>query len=284
MNPVLKVVIAMFIWGSLGIFVKSIDMPSIEVVFLRSIIACVCIFIYQLIKNKGKDMKPQLSKKNGILLIILGVLLSFNWLFLFQAYKYTTITNATISYYLAPVFILLFSPIVLKEKITFKKIISIIIAMLGLILIISNQAQGEVGNYNHYIGITYGVIAAISYACIVFINKKISNVSSFDRTFYQIFVATLILIPIVLVRQKIFIPNLKVLLIILILGVVHTGLTYVLYFSSFEFISAQKLSLLSFIDPVSAVIFGTLFLGESLSVFHVIGGIMILACTLLPQE
>ncbi|GAA0721212.1 DMT family transporter [Clostridium malenominatum] len=286
MNPDLRIIISMAIFGSVGLFVKNIDLPSIEMVFLRALIATVFLLI---VKNVGKKKKTKEEdkgenkkddKKNIALLIISGVVMVFNWLFLFQAYKYTTVANGTLSYYAAPIFIVLLSPIVLKEKITFKKIVSVGIAMGGLALIVLNQPQVPGGNYIHSKGIFYGILAATFYATVILLNKSIEGFSGYYRTYIQMTISTLTLLPIVIYRGNLHILDFKSMANILILGVIHTGVAYVLYFSSIEHVTAQRASLLSYIDPISAVVYGTIFLGEPLSIYHVIGGIMIIFSTL----
>lgn len=278
MNPVLKIILAMVIWGSIGIFVKNIDLPSVEIAFLRAIIASIFLILVRvLMKNKSpvKSINKH-SRKDLILLFISGIILAFNWLFLFQAYKFTTVTNATLSYYSAPLFVILLSPIILKEKITIKKLLSVLVAMIGLAIIVSQQKQGSNTNYMHFKGIVYGISAAVLYANVILFNKKIKGFSSFDRTIVQIVVSAVVLLPIILYRNNLYISGLSMFITIMILGIVHTGTAYFLYFSSIEHVHVQRASILSYIDPISAVIFGTLFLSEPLGIFHIIGGVLIL--------
>ncbi|MEW9094938.1 MAG: DMT family transporter [Clostridiaceae bacterium] len=286
MKPDFKIILSMAIFGSIGLFVKNIDLPSIEMVFLRAIIASAFLFIVKTIAKKrqageeDKEENKEDNKKNVILLIISGFAMVFNWLLLFQAYKYTTIANGTLSYYAAPIFVVLLSPIVLKEKLTVKKLASAMVAMLGLALIVMNQPQGSSGNYIHSKGIAYGISAAIVYAAVVLLNKSIKNFSSYDRTFIQIFISTIILTPIIIYRGNLYIENMNSLINILILGVVHTGVAYLLYFSGIEHVTAQRASLLSYVDPISALAYGTIFLGEPLGIYHIVGGLMIILSTL----
>lgn len=284
MKSIIKIITAMIIWGSIGLFVKNISLPSIEIAFLRAIIASFYLIVVKILFFKDKSKKiHKNSKMDLILLIISGVIIAFNWLFLFQSYKYTSLANATLTYYTAPVFVVLLSPIVLKEKLSSKKIITVIIAMIGLILIISGGNSSSNVNNNNLLGFIYGMSAAILYASVILINKKIINFSGFDRTLIQLLVSGLALLPIVLYRNAIHISNHTSLIFILILGIVHTGIAYFLYFSSIEHVSVQKASLLSYFDPISAVIFGTVFLSEPLGFIQIIGGCLILFSTLIKD-
>ncbi|WP_425447394.1 DMT family transporter [Dethiothermospora halolimnae] len=277
MKPTLKIIIAMVLWGSIGLFVKNISLPSIEIAFLRAVIASIVLIVGRLliIRNPRKSINKY-SKKDIWLLFFSGIILAFNWFFLFKAYKYTTVANATLTYYLAPVFVIFLSPVVFKERITKRKLISVFVAMAGLVLIVSRQKIMLDINYEHIKGITFGVLAAILYAGVIMLNKSIKEVTSFNRTIIQIVISGLVLLPIIIYRDNIDISSTKGLINIIILGTIHTGLAYLLYFPSIKDVSVQRVSVLSYIDSISAIIFGTLFLGEPLGIFHIMGGGLIL--------
>lgn len=281
-----KIIAAMLIWGSIGIFVKSIKLPSIEIVFMRAAIASLFLILIKLVFYK-KDKTEKIVKyelKPVLLIILAGIVLALNWLLLFQAYKYTTLTNSTLSYYMAPVFVVLLSPFIFREKLTIKVIIAVLMAMAGLALIVSHQSQGSGINYSHIKGIMCGLMAAVLYASVVMINKSVKGFSGFDKALIQILTSAAVLLPVILYRSSLHFDSLKTLMLVLIVGVIHTAIPYVLYFSSLEHIDAQKVSLLSYIDPMSAVIFGTLILREPIGIFHAIGGALILFSTLIINK
>lgn len=282
MKSTIQIIISMLIWGSIGIFVKYIDMPSLEIAFLRALVAAVFLLIYGFF-NKGKE-KSQKSRKNLLFLIGSGAAIGLNWVLLFQAYKYTTISNATLSYYCAPVFVVLLSPLILKEKPTPLKLFSVFGALLGLVLILGNQTNVIQGQYNHSLGITLGILAAILYAGVVLLNKYIKNFTGFDMTFIQITTAALVLLPFVITRGQFHINGTIPLLFILIMGVIHTGIAYLLYFSGIKNVKAQSAAVLSYIDPVSAILFGTLILGEPVNIFQIFGGFLILGFTFISEK
>lgn len=283
MNSAFKIVIAMIIWGSLGIFVKNINLPSMEVAFLRAIIATGAFFIYNLFTKKASI--KNYSKKNLILLLVSGMAIGFNWVLLFQAYKFTTISNATLSYYFAPVFVVLLSPIILKDKLTPNKLFAVIGAMIGLFLILNNQGN-SVSNisYNHIKGISYGLAAAIFYACVMILNNYIKGLSGFERTIIQLSSSAVVLLPFVLYRGQLHVDSSVSLIFILILGTVYTAIPYLLYFSSLKDINVQNAAILSYIDPISALIFSSLFLHELMGPWQIAGGILILVSTFIAQN
>jgi len=264
----------MVLWGSLGLFVKNINLPSIEIAFLRAVIASTIFILSNLVTKKTNFKKY--SKKNLIILFISGIAIGFNWVLLFQAYKFTTISNSTLSYYFAPVFVVLLSPIVLKQKLTFRKLLSVVGAMIGLFLILNNQSNVPNIAYNHIKGISYGLGAASLYASVMLFNNYIEDLSGFERTIIQLSAASLVLLPFILSRHELHIDSYKSLIFILIIGIVHTAMAYLLYFSALKDINVQNAAVLSYLDPISALIFSTIFLHESMGTCQIAGGILIL--------
>jgi drug/metabolite transporter (DMT)-like permease len=219
-------------------------------------------------------------------LLISGAAIGFNWIFLFQAYKYTTVSNATLSYYFAPIFVMILAPFVLKEKLTAGKVSCIIMAMVGLFLVVNIGGGDDGGSYNHPLGILYGLLAAAFYASIIFMNKFIKNLSGFETTLIQLITAAIVLFPYVLMKGDLSFSGIKssTIVLILIVGIVHTGIAYFLYFTSFKELKGQTIAVLSYIDPISAVVFAAIFLRESMSPIQIIGGILILGSTFISER
>lgn len=282
MNSSFKIIIAMIIWGSLGIFVKNINLPSMEIAFLRAVIASIIYIIYNIFAKKAKS--NSYSRNNLILLIVSGIAIGFNWVLLFQSYKFTTISNSTLSYYFAPVFVVLLSPVVLKEKLTSKKLFAITGAMLGLFLILSSQSTASSTAYNHIKGLSYGLAAAALYASVMLLNNYIKGISGFERTIIQLSASALVLLPFVIFRGEMHIDSPKSLIFILILGIVHTAVPYLLYFSALKDINVQNAAVLSYLDPISALILGTMFLNEPIGMWQIIGGALVLISAFVAEN
>lgn len=263
----LQIILAMVIWGSVGIVARFIPYSSKIIVFYRVLFAFIALTMYIFANgNFRMDLK---NKK--MVTIGAGVFLALNWLFFFRAVKTTTIANATISYYTSPIILNVLAVMVLKEKLLKKTVISLIIAFTGLLFIISNGGQETV--VNNKLGIIYGLIAAFFYALFAITNKKISGLSSLKTTFIQSGVAALSFIPFVM---PITIPDIKSLILLLIMGVFHTALALILYVSGLKKIKAQSVGVLSYVDPLSAVILAAIFLGEIPSLLTLVGAILIL--------
>lgn len=209
--------------------------------------------------------------------------MGFNWILLFEAYKYTTVSIATLSYYFAPVIVMVVCPIIFKEKMTVKQIICFLMATIGLIMVINISGIDKANNNG--IGIAFGVGAAVLYATVIILNKFIKNVTGIDRTLIQFFVAIIVLFPYVLATTGINIGNLetKGIINLLILGIIHTGITYCLYFSSLKDLKGQEAAILSYVDPLVAIIISVVILRETITAMQLIGGMLILGFTLLNE-
>lgn len=274
-----KIIIVMLIFGSLGLFVKNINLSSSEIALLRGAIGSVFLICASLLVKQRPSL--QALKANLLLLVLSGAAIGFNWIFLFEAYRYTTISNATISYYFAPVFVMALAPFILKEKVTPIRIASIFAAMLGLFLMVNNGEATLDESYNHLVGIFYGLLAAALYASVILMNKFIVNLSDFETTLIQLMLATIVLAPYVFINSNIELATFtqQSIILILILGIVHTGFAYYLYFGAIKQLKGQTIAILSYIDPISAVIMSVLFLQESISFIQLIGGVLILGST-----
>lgn len=277
MNPRLMLVASMTIFGTLGIFVRNISVSSGELALYRAILAALLIAAYLLVTKQRIPLAN--IKKEVPLLLASGVAMGINWILLFEAYKYTTVSVATLSYYFAPVIVTVVCPILFKEKLTGKQIICFVMSTLGLVLI---TGIGDVGKGNDFIGILFGLGAAVFYATVILLNKFIKNVEGIHRTFLQFLAAIVVLIPYVLMTSGVTLGNLKGIgwVNLLIVGLIHTGVTYCMYFSSLKELPGQKAAILSYIDPLVAVLISVTILGESMTLWQVIGGILILGFTL----
>ncbi len=271
-------VISMAIFGTLGLFVRHIDVSSGELALYRAIMAAILIGAYLWISENKIPFRS--IKKAVPLLLFSGMAMGINWMLLFEAYRYTTVSVATLSYYFAPVLVMIVCPILFREKITVKQVICFIMSTLGIVLITGVGDVGQSGT--DFIGILFGLGAAVFYAAVIIINKFIKEVDGIHRTFLQFVAAIIILIPYVAMTGGIHLSNLDTLGwgALLFVGIVHTGITYCLYFSSLKEISGQKVAILSYIDPLVAVLISVTLLGETMTVWQVIGGILILGFTL----
>lgn len=268
---------SMTIFGTLGIFVRNISVSSGELALYRAVLATLLIAVFLLLTKQQIPFSK--IKKQVPLLLASGIAMGFNWIFLFEAYKYTTVSIATLSYYFAPVIVTIVCPIIFKEKLTGKQIVCFVMSTLGLVLI---TGIGNLSSGNDFVGILFGLGAAILYATVILLNKFIKNVEALHRTFLQFLSAIVILILYVIMTSGVTLETLNVIgwINLLIVGLIHTGVTYCMYFSSLKELPGQKTALLSYIDPLVAVLISVTVLGETMTLWQVIGGVLILGFTL----
>lgn len=276
-DPRLPLTISMAIFGTLAPFVRNISVSSGELALYRAVLASLLILTF-LAATKQKIPFKNIRKEIPLLLAS-GMAMGFNWILLFEAYKYTTVSVATLSYYFAPVIVTVICPILFREKLSGKQILCFIMSTLGLVLI---TGIGTVGSGNDLIGILFGLGAAALYATVVLLNKFIKNVDGIHRTLLQFLAAIIVLLPYVLLTGGITLDTLTGTgwVCLLIVGLIHTGVTYCMYFSSLKELPGQEAAILSYIDPLVAVLISVTVLGETMTLSQVIGGILILGFTL----
>ena len=269
----------MLIFGTLGPFVNNINLPSSFISFTRALIGSVFIGIFMVVSGHGFDKKAIV--KNLKLLIPSGIVMAFNWICLFEAYKYTGVTVATLCYYMAPVIVVLVSPFVLKERLTAVKGVSVVVAVIGAVLI-SGVVTGATRSFK---GILLGLAAAALYSTVIVINKFVRELSPVETTFVQLSVAAITMIPYVLLTEDVagFVFDTRSVIFTLIVGVFHTGFAYMIYFSSVQKVPAQTTAVFSYIDPVTAIVVSAAVLGERMDAAQTVGTVLILAATLFNE-
>lgn len=277
----LQIIAAMAVFGSIGLFVRSIPLSSGMVAMTRGLVGAAMIFLFLLCRGKKPDGGA--IRKNLWVLIVSGGLIGFNWILLFEAYRFTSVATATLCYYLAPVFITACSPFVLKEKLTGKKLVCVIVALLGMVPVSGILTEGFA--LSELRGVILGIGAAVLYASVILLNKKLHDISAMDRTMVQLFAAGAVLIPYVLLTEDLAAIRCGTagLVMLGIVAIVHTGVAYVLYFGSLTGLSAQTAAVLSYLDPVVAVVLSALLLREPMTVYTAVGAVMILGAALLGE-
>ena len=281
MKSKLYMILSMTIFGTIGIFRRLIPLSSGELSLYRAVLAAVLILGYFLIKREKLDFSK--IKKALVLLVISGAAMGFNWIFLFEAYNYTSVSIATMSYYFAPILVTILSPFIFKEKLTLKNALCFVFATVGLVLVVF--AQPENFSKTDFLGIAFGLLAAVLYASVILLNKAIKDLSGIVRTFLQFLSAIVVLLPYVFITSGINLSvlNKEEIFLLCLVGFVHTGVTYCLYFSSLHKLSGSTCAILSYIDPLVAVICSVVLLQEPLGILQAVGGVMILGFTLLSE-
>lgn len=278
MNPRAMLILSMTVFGTIGLFVRHIGVSSAELALYRAVLAAVLIGGYLLIT--GQKLALRKSRRELPLLALSGVAMGFNWILLFEAYKYTTVSVATLSYYFAPVLVTLACPLLFGERIGPRQWICFGASTLGLVLMtgVGDLSQGS----NHLLGIAFGLGAACLYAAVILINKRIRTVAGIQRTLMQFVAAAVVLAPYVALTDGCSLGGLDGLgwRLLIVVGLVHTGVTYCLYFSSLKELPGQEAAILSYVDPLVAVLLSVIVLREPLTWAQALGGLLILGFTL----
>lgn len=275
----MMLILSMVTFGTLGPFVRNIPVASGELALYRAILAASLLLVYLLVTKQKINFGN--IKREVPLLLVSGMAMGINWILLFEAYKYTTVSVATLSYYFAPVLVMILSPIIFKEKMTVKQLLCFIFSTIGIVLITGTASGGT----NDFLGILFGLGAAVLYATVTLLNKFIKGVSGIQRTFTQFISAIIILFPYVCLTEGLNFSTLTSVgwFSLLVIGVVHTGITYCVYFSIIEYLTGQQIALLSYIDPLVAVLVSVVWLHESITLMQIIGGLLILGFTLYNE-
>ena len=275
-----RVIGAMSIFGTIGLFVRFIPMPSSIIACCRGAIGTV--FLLLLCLLTGVKLSGSAIRRNLVLLLICGAFIGFNWILLFEAYRYTTVATATICYYLAPVFVILLSPIVRKEKLTPVRALCALVALLGMIPL-SGVLGGEIRGAK---GIAFGVGAAALYAAVVLMNQFLKDISAYEMTLMQLSSASLVLVPYVLLTENVvsaFSVSSGVLFMLFFVGIVHTGIAYWLYFGGLAAVNVQTAAIFSYLDPVVAIFLSAIVLKEKMGLWSIVGAAAILGATLVSE-
>ncbi len=278
----IMLICAMLIFGTIGLFRKYIPLPSGMLAMARGFIGM--FFLIFIIIIKREKLSFEQIKKNFVLLFLSGAFIGFNWILLFEAYRYTSVAVATLCYYMAPMFVVCASPFIFGERLNSTKIICILAAFVGMIMISGVLNEGSI-NSNEIKGVLFGLGAALLYATVIMMNKKIGDIKAYDKTIVQLGTAGLVILPYTLLAEGgeiVFTPF--IIFMIVVVGILHTGVAYALYFGAVGRLKAQTTAIFSYIDPVVAVILSTLILGEKIGIIGYIGAILILGAAFLIER
>ncbi|ARW05597.1 DMT family transporter [Bacillus atrophaeus] len=282
MKSKIQFILSMIIFGTMGLVVRYIDLSSSETALLSSSIGCLfLIFVFIMMK---KTIPWKLVKANAYILFLSGIALGGNWIFLYQSYDHTTLTNATLGYYFAPVFVMILSPFVLKEQLSVKKMVCIGVAIIGMLLIVGNGISAS--GTDDLLGIFFGLVAAAFYAALMLLNKFIHHMGRLEITIIQLGLTALLLLPYVFFTEGfgIFGVSGSSVPFIIILGIVNTGIGFWLFFSGMQKLKGQSIAMLSYVDPFVAILISAMILQEQMTIVQMLGGALLLGSTFVSEN
>ena len=275
-------ILSIVLSGTIGVFVRGIALPSGVIAMSRGFLGMAFLLVISRLRGHRTDLKK--IRKSLPALLISGAVLGINWIFLFESYRYTTVATATLCYYLAPVLVVLTSPLFLGEKLTPVKLVCAGAAFIGMVFV-SGVAEHGLPQLAEMRGVLCALAAAVFYAAMMIMNKRIHDVSSYDRAIIQLGTAGIVLIPYCLLTAGISPEGLQArsLLLLLIVGVIHTGVIYLLYFGAMDHLSGQSISMLGYLDPIIAVLCSVLILRENFSLYSLIGTVLVLGAAVVSE-
>ena len=275
------IISSMLIFGTIGIFRRYIPISSGLLAFSRGLLGGAFLLLFVLARGRKLG---HIEGKKLLLLALTGAVMGMNWICLFEAYNYTAVSTATMCYYMQPTIVILLSPLVLRERLTPKKLICAAAAIVGMVFV-SGMIEGGGIQAQDMKGILYGLAAAALYATVVIMNKKVQVDDDYEKTIIQLISAAVILIPYLLVTEGFSDIKLDALAVgmVLVVGIVHTGIAYALYFGSMKGLKAQSVAVLSYIDPVFALVLSAMVLGEKLSAFGIFGAVLVIGSAIVSE-
>jgi len=281
-GAVFQLVLAMLIFGTLGVFVRNIALPSSVIALARASIGMVFLLIVIAVRRQKPDGAA--IRRNALWLLGSGACLGFNWILLFESYRYTTVAMGTLCYYMSPILVILVSPLLLRERLSVKKLICVIAALGGMVCL-SGVVGSGIPAAGELRGILLGLAAAVLYTAIVLMNKQLEGISSNDRTVVQLGISAVILTVYCLLSADVdpaVLTPLGIGLLIFV-GVVHTGVAYWLYFGAVGDLPGQSVAIISYVDPVVAVLASVVILHESMSAAEAVGAVLILGAAMVSE-
>ncbi|MDM5197242.1 DMT family transporter [Fictibacillus enclensis] len=281
MKSKIQFILSMVIFGTIGLVAENIDLTSSERALLSSSIGC--LFLLLIFFATKKKISWDSVRSNALILILSSIALGGNWIFLYQSYDHTTIANATLGYYFAPVFVMIVSPFVLGEPLSIKKIVCIGIAIIGMLMIVGVGLKAS--STDDFLGLLFGLIAAGFYAALLLLNKFIKDMSKLELTIIQLGVTTLLLILFIFMTSsfRIFEVSSFSIPLILILGIINTGIGFWLFFSGMEGLKGQSIAMLSYVDPFVAILISVVILQEKMTIVQMLGGLLLLVSTFVSE-
>ena len=286
MNAVIRakrdLIFSVSVFGTIGIFVRWIGLPSSVIALVRGAVGAAILLLLARFRHVPIDRAA--LRRRWQLLLLSAAMMSFNWITLFEAYRYTTVATATLCYYMAPIFVTLISPVLLRERLTARKLLCVFLALAGMVFV-SGVPQSGLPGPSEAKGILLALCSAALYAGVILINKYLAGVPAYDRTLLQLACAAAVMIPYILLTEDLSAMSVTPLgaVLLLIVAVFHTGWCYALYFGSMTVLSAQTVALFSYIDPIVAILLSALLLREPLGWSGILGAALVLGSTLVSE-
>ena len=269
--PLIKYLSSLLLFGTNGIVASFINLASYEIVLTRTLIgSALLILLFVFTGGRFSFLK---NKRDFLCLTLSGVSMGLSWMFLYEAYSRIGVSIASLLYYCGPVIVMALSPLLFGEKLTKNKVTGFIAVFIGVMLI----NGGAFGGMGDLFGMACGLLSAVTYALMVIFNKKNKSIEGLENSALQLFIAFITTLLFVLARSGITLDiTAESVPPILLLGLVNTGLGCYMYFSSIGKLPVQTVAVCGYLEPLCAVVFSVMFLGEAMSLPEIFGAALIL--------
>ncbi|MBP5744157.1 MAG: EamA family transporter [Oscillospiraceae bacterium] len=269
-------ILAMLIFGTNGYLVAHLSLQGSQIVLVRTLVGGLLLTALVLLRG-GFDREAVRAEWHDLLLG--GVALGLNWVALFSAYRLLNVSLATLIYYAGPMLVLLFSPLLFRETLTPQKIAAVVIVAAGLFCITGSITSAGMS----LTGLLAAVLSALFYASLIIFNKRIVKTGGMQTAALELDVAFVVVLIYVLLTAGLPRPMKSDIPYLLVIGLVNTGLAYLLYFSGLQKLPGQSVALISYVDPVSALVFSALLLHETMTPLQILGAVLIIGGAVLGE-
>lgn len=263
---------AAVIWGSNGVVVNLIRADAFVIAFYRTLFATLALIPVAILAGRSRFLE---AAREWRLLILNGLMNALGWGSLFYSMKLTPIAVSVLLNYLAPIFVAVLAPILLEERIRVSTVASLALSTIGVAVIFSDQMSGVGVNV---LGVVYGLLSGLFYAIFIILSKKMRGGYPGYVIASYTYLSTLIFLSILVyaASQTIYVEwgDLPLLLLI---GFANTAFAVTIYFHGLGLIEAQRAIILTYLEPLSAAVFGAIFLGQTPTIRLIAGGVMIVS-------
>ncbi len=274
----IKYLSALLLFGLNGIVASHIALNSYEIVFLRTLIGSV-LLLFLFLLSKGRFHIKE-YKKDTLFITLSGIAMGTSWMFLYEAYQQIGVSLSSLLYYCGPVIVMILSPLIFKEKLTVPKLVGFAVVLVGILLVNGNAADGNINTW----GLFCAAMSAVTYFFMVTLNKQAKNITGMENSVIQLIVSFLTVGIFMLIKQGIIIHvPANAWFWVLVLGIVNTGIGCYLYFSPLSKLPVQTVAVCGYLEPLSAVVFAAILLGEKMTLIQVAGAACIIGGAMIGE-
>ncbi len=273
-----QVIAASILYGLIGIFIKLIDdMPLGSIIFYRLLFGLAAVTLYLAVSGRFFEMKLKEKKRY---LLMLGLFEAAAVMANFYSIRYITVSIAVLLLYTTPIYITLLSPLVLKEKITSRSIITLALSVTGVVMVVQPQTQNGI----NVIGVALGLASGLLFALMILTSRKIKDIyTGTAQATWSMIISIIVFSPNAFAVSADVLKN--DLYLIILFGLLPTAIGGILYFNGLRLVRAQSASIISLLEPVSAVVFAFMILSEPIAFSTVLGGgFILLGAGLIGRE